>query len=497
MNYQAQVRDDASHLQTMDAGADEITRLGAVQVSGLIRNREISCKEVVAAYLNQIDRLNPAVNAIVARVDSESLMRQAESLDCELSRGHWRGPLHGLPQAPKDVMPVKGMVTTRGSSIYAQNLGASDAIVFERMRSGGAVFVGRTNCPELSLGGNTKNSVYGTTRNAFDPKLSAGGSSGGAAVAVAMRMLPVADGTDMMGSLRTPAAFNHVYGFRPTFGCIPHGPTEDAFFQQFSVAGPMARNIPDLSMLFGVLAGQDARVPLSRNLSPDQNALESHNLGTLRIGWLGNFSGHLPVDPQVLATCGTALENLKTIGCSLDEVTPSFDYSSLWKAWLDLRSFGVAGANMALYQDKQKRKLLMEDACWEIERGMQLTGLQIYEASKVRTAWYQTLRELFNRFDFLVMPAAQVLPFDVDYDWPTRVGGRVMETYHQWLEAAIPATMAGLPALAAPAGLSTTGLPVGIQIIGAPGQDFSVLQLGHAYDKAGRYSTRLSQCLPF
>jgi len=470
----------------------ELTSFGAVELSSLIRDREISCKEVVLAYTQKIDQINPSVNAIVARVDTQELIDQAERLDQELAEGHWRGPLHGLPQAPKDVMPVKGMVTTRGSAIFSDNLGKSDAIVFERMRSEGAIFLGRSNCPELSLGGNTKNSVYGATGNAFDPAYSAGGSSGGAAVAVALNMLPVADGTDMMGSLRTPAAFNHVYGLRPTFGCVPHGPTEETFFQQFSVAGPIARNVPDLSLLFNCMQGYDARVPLSRGVVPVEKSLRlpDTEFKNTRIGWLGNLGGYLPIDKEVLRVCTLALAHLKSLGCHVDEFTPSFDYASLWRSWLTLRSFNVAGANKAIYDDLEKRKLLKEDAIWEIERGMQLSGSQIYEASKVRTAWYEVTRDMFSRYDYVVMPAAQVQPFELHQDWPHKVGDQPMDTYHRWLEISIYATMAGLPALSAPAGMSQDGLPVGIQIIGSAHTDELLIQLGHGYDLIGQFSKK-------
>ena len=236
----------------------------ATGLSRAIHAREVSCTEVLDAYLAQVDRLNPVVNALVAMVDRNALRAQAAERDAQLARGESLGPLHGFPQAPKDIMPAAGMVTTRGSPIFAGQVSATDAVVFERMRASGALFIGRSNSPEFGLGGHTYNPVYGTTRNAHNPAVSAGGSSGGAAVAVALHMLPVADGSDMMGSLRTPAAFNNVYGLRTSFGLVPHGPTEEVFFQQFSVSGPMARNIPDLALLLSVQAGFDARLPLTR-----------------------------------------------------------------------------------------------------------------------------------------------------------------------------------------------------------------------------------------
>jgi len=475
----------------------DITGLDAVALSAAIRARQVSCVEVLQAYLAQIDRLNPVVNAIVAEQDRDLLRAQAGELDAQLARGAWLGPLHGFPQAPKDIAPVRGMVTTKGSPIYAGQVTQTDAIVYGRMRAGGALFIGRTNSPEFGLGGHTYNPVYGITRNAFDPARSAGGSSGGAGAAVALRMLPVADGSDMMGSLRTPAAFNNVYGLRTTPGCVPHGPTDEVFFQQFSVSGPMARNVPDLALLLAVQAGFDARVPLTRrhdDPSAFVTALERDCAG-LRIGWLGDLGGHLATEPGVLDVCAAALKHFEAIGCRVEAATPAFDLPRLWQAWLDLRSFTFAGTNAGLYHDPRTRGLLKPEAVWEIERGLRLSGQDIYQAAVARSAWYAALRQLFEQFDFLVLPAAQVFPFEVEQHWPARVGGRDMDTYHRWMEAVVPATMAGLPALAAPAGFGAGGLPAGIQIIGPAQGDLDVLQIGLAYDRASGYGKRASPLL--
>ena len=470
--------------------APDLVEWTATALSQAIHDRQVSCVEVLEAYLAQIDRLNPIVNALVAPVGREGLRAQAQERDAQLVRGISLGSLHGFPQAPKDIMPVAGMVTTRGSPIFAGQVTQADAVVFERMRAGGALFVARTNSPEFGLGGHTFNPVYGTTRNAFDPQRSAGGSSGGAGVAVALRMLPVADGSDMMGSLRTPSAFNNVYGLRTSMGCVPHGPTDEVFFQQFSVAGPMARNIPDLAMLLSVQAGFDARLPLTRRSEGSQDwswALERDFRGT-RIGWLGDLGGHLPTEPGLLDTCRAALGHFKTIGCAVEEVTPAFDFEQMWRAWIDLRSFMVAGANAALYRSPARRALLKPEALWEIERGLALSAMAVYDAAKVRSAWYQTLRQLFETFDFLVLPATQVFPFDAELDWPHQIAGRGMDTYHRWMQAVVPASMAGLPALSAPAGFNAQGLPAGIQILGPAQADHALLQIGHAYDQASGYA---------
>ena len=471
--------------------ASDIVELTATALSRAIHAREVSCVEVLDAFLAQMDRFNPVVNAIVAGADREALHAQALERDAQLAQGRSLGPLHGFPQAPKDIMPVAGMVTTRGSPIFRGQVTPADAVVFERMRAGGALFVGRTNTPEFGLGGHTYNPVYGATRNAFDPARSAGGSSGGAGVAVALRMLPVADGSDMMGSLRTPAAFNNVYGLRTSIGCVPHGPTEEVFFQQFSVAGPMARDIPDLAMLLSVQAGFDARLPLTHRHAEGGDFLKqplARDFRGMRIGWLGDLGGHLPTEPGVLETCTQALRHFEAVGCTVDAVLPPFDLEQMWRAWIDLRSFAVAGANAGLYRDAATRGLLKPEAVWEIERGLQLSAMQVYDAARTRSAWYQVLRGLFARYDFLLMPAAQVFPFDVALDWPHEVGGRAMDTYHRWMQAVVPATMAGLPALAAPAGFGAGGLPAGLQIIGPAQADMAVLQLGHAYDQASGHA---------
>lgn len=471
-------------------GGGAVVEMSAVALSKAIHGRELSCLEVLDAYCAQIDRLNPVVNALVAPLDRDWLRGRSRELDTLLARGQSLGPLHGFPQAPKDIMPAAGMVTTKGSPIFANQLSQADCVVFERMRAGGALFVARSNSPEFGLGGHTYNPVYGTTRNAFDPSRSAGGSSGGAGVAVALRMLPVADGSDMMGSLRTPAAFNHVYGLRTSVGCVPHGPSEEVFFQQFSVAGPMARDIPDLALLLSVQAGFDARLPLTRRSEPPQDwtAQLQRDCKGLRIGWLGDLGGHLPTEPGLLQTCRAALQHFTAAGCTVEEAVPQFDFERLWRAWIDLRSFSVAGANAALYNDPAKRALLKPEAVWEIERGLALPAMAVYDAARVRSAWYETLRRLFDSYDFLVLPSAQVFPFDAALDWPHAVDGREMDTYHRWMQTVVPATMAGLPALAAPAGFGPQGLPAGLQIIGPAQADLAVLQIGHAYDQAGGFS---------
>ncbi|WP_156909300.1 amidase [Ottowia thiooxydans] len=474
----------------------EIADMSATGLSSAIKSQEVSCREVMQAFLDRIDRFNPTVNAIVALGDSASLLSEADAMDARLSRGEWLGPLHGMPQAPKDILPAAGMVTTRGSPLFRDAVSPSDAIVFERMRKSGSIFIGRTNTPEFGLGGHTYNAVYGVTGNSLDPRLSAGGSSGGTAAAVALGMLPIADGSDMMGSLRTPAAFNNVWGLRTTPGCVPYGPGDEVFLQQFTVAGPMARNPQDLALLLSVQAGYDARVPTSyKQPAFDHVSGLERSFKRCRVGWLGDMQGFLPMEPGVMAIAESALRSLEAIGCLVEEAAVDFDLQSLWRAWLDLRSFSVSGFGGALYSDSRKKPLLKPEAVWEIERGLALKSSEFFQASCVRTAWYQAINRLLKQYEFLVLPSAQVFPFDADIHWPQSINGHQMTTYHEWLKVAIPATMAGLPALAAPAGFNEAGLPAGIQIIGRQQADWSLLQLGCAYEQASGQSLRRSPLL--
>ena len=468
----------------------EIVEWDAVTLSRRIHRRDVSCAEVLQAFTAQIDELNPVVNAIVNRQPQEPLQTLARELDEKLRKGIDLGPLHGFPQAPKDIMPAKGLVTSKGSPIFEGQVSPSDASAYGRMRAGGSIFIGRTNSPEFGLGGHTVNNVYGATVNPFDTSKSAGGSSGGAGVAVALRLLPVADGTDMMGSLRTPAAFNNVFGLRTSVGCVPHGPTEDLFFQQFSVTGPMARNVPDLALLLSVQAGYDPRLPLTRKQDDPSlflNSLERDFAG-VKVAWLGDLNGRLPTEPGLLDVCKSALAYFDGIGCKTEQARLEFDFDELWQAWIDLRSFTIAGNSAGLYREPSTRRHLKSEAVWEIERGLELRAERVFEASKTRSRFYLALLSLFDRYDYLLMPSTQVFPFPVEQRWPASINGVPMDTYHRWMECVLLATVSGLPSLSVPAGFNSAGLPGGLQIIGPPQADFEVLQLGHAYDLASGFS---------
>jgi amidase len=472
------------------AGAlPELVRLDARALSEAIHARRVSCVEVMHTYLEHIQRLNPTFNAIVSLQPAEALLAQAAERDRQLARGEDLGWLHGFPHAVKDLTATAGIRTTYGSPIFKDFVPQEDALIVERLKRAGAIIIGKTNTPEFGLGSQTYNAVFGPTRNAYDPGRTAGGSSGGAAVAVALRLLPVADGSDMGGSLRNPAAFNNVLGFRPSQGRVPRGPATELFLQQLGTDGPMARTLADLALLLGVLAGYDARAPLSWGDATqpeyryDVDALAGNTAG-LRLGWLGDLGGALPMQPGVLELCRAALGTFAALGCTVEEAVPDFDPERLWRAWLVLRQWLQTGALVEHYRDPQRRTQLKPEAQWEVERGLALTGEQVYQASTVRSAWYRTLLSLFQRFDFLLLPSAQVFPFDVTVHWPTQIAGVGMDTYHRWMQVAVPATMAGCPAISLPVGFNPDGLPMGLQAIGRPRADLDVLRLAWAYEQA-------------
>jgi len=467
----------------------DIVMMNAVTLADAICARQVSCVEVMTAYLDHIDKINPRVNAIVALQDRASLLTQSEEQDRLVARGESMGPLHGFPLAVKDLMAVKGIPMTMGSPIFKDFVPEADDIMVERLRKAGAIFIGKTNTPEFGLGSHTYNSVYGPTRNAYDQTRSAGGSSGGAAVALALRMLPVADGSDFGGSLRNPAGWNNVFGFRTGTGLVPNSAL-DGWFPSMSVVGPMARNVPDLAMLLSVQAGYDARAPLSirGDGSVFQRRLESDLKGK-RIAWSGDFKGHLPYEPGVLDVCTRALRVFESMGCVVEEAQPGYSIDAVWRAWLTLRAWQSGGSFLTYYNDPKKRALLKPEAIFEVESGLKLTAFEISAASAVRTAWYQAVRQFFEKYDYFIVPTAQLFPFDVNLNWPREIAGKKMETYHEWMKGVLLITMSGCPALAVPAGFGNGGLPIGIQIVAPIHAELACLQLAYGYDTATRWST--------
>ncbi|MDW6026104.1 amidase [Mesorhizobium sp. BAC0120] len=473
--------DARSHLSPLPRPS-ELCRFPATALARMIAERQVSASEVVAAYLDRIDEVNGTVNAIVSLRSRGQILAEAKAADAAQAAGVRPGPLHGLPIAIKDLAQTKGLRTTFGSRIFADFVPEEDSYFVSRMRDAGAIIIGKTNVPEFGFGSQTYNDVFGATRNAFDPRLSSGGSSGGAAVALALHMVPLADGSDLCGSLRNPAGWNNVFGFRTSPGRVAAGPSTELYLSQMSVEGPMARSVADLALLLGVQAGYDPRSPLS--LDGDfRSSAEKRKEMPWRIAWLGDLGGHLPMEDGVLDACESALRGAEAGSFRIEPVIPDFDYEGLWEAFVMLRH---ASSGMSLkihYDDAQQRELLKPEAIWEIEGGLSLTAPQIYAASTVRSAWYKTVLSLFERYDLLALPTAQVFAFDAELHWPAEIAGRGMDSYHRWMEVTALATMAGCPAIAVPAGFDVSGRSMGIQLIGRPRADAEVLSAAASYEQ--------------
>ena len=467
---------------------DDLTALSAEALSRIIHAREVSCREVMAAYLARIERLNPHYNAIVSLRDADALLREADARDAQLARGESLGWMHGMPQAIKDLANATGLPTTLGSPLMRHFVPTQDGLMVARMKAAGCIVIGKTNVPEFGLGSHTFNPVFGTTRNAWDASRCAGGSSGGAAVALALRLLPVADGSDFMGSLRNPAAWNHVFGLRPAQGRVPMWPAPEVWVSQLGTEGPMARTVADLARLLQIQAGFDPRAPLSIATTDPFSLGCGENLSKSapqpRIGWLGDLGGYLATEPGVLAVCEAALSRLQAAGCAVEPTAPGFSPASVWDAWLVWRQLLVASRIAPFMHSAASRAQVKPEAQWEYDSAQGLSGAAFLRASVERSAFYQHLLALFDRFDALALPAAQVWPFDAGQRWPTHIGAVQMDTYHRWMEVTIYASFAGLPALSMPAGFDTRGLPMGLQLIGRPQGEAALLALAPRYEAA-------------
>ncbi|MEJ2531972.1 MAG: amidase [Halioglobus sp.] len=464
--------------------------LDARQLAAAIQGRSVSFVEVMQAYLEHIDWLNPRFNALVSRPDSEALLAEAARCDDELNRGKVRGWMHGFPHAPKDLADARGLVTSNGSPIFKHNVATEDAVHIARIRDAGAIMIGKTNVPEFGMGSQTYNPVFGPTYNAWDGVSTAGGSSGGAAAALALKLVPVADGSDFMGSLRNPAGYNNVIGFRPTPGLVP---LTDSFIEQLPCNGPMGRTVSDTALLLSVMAGYTPEKPTSLVSDPARfTAPLSRDFSGTRVGWLGDFNGYLAMESGVLELCEQALGAFRDIGCTVESASVDFSMAELWQTWLVFRHWLSRGKLLPLYNDPALRAQLKPEAVWEAEGGSTLSGDQVYHASQRRAAWYQALLKAFEKYDFLVLPSAQVFPFNANIHWPKTIAGRTMDTYHRWMEVVVPGTLSGCPVINVPAGFGRGGLPMGLQVIAPRHQDFSALQIAYAYEQAAQWNLRHS-----
>jgi len=447
----------------------------AKQLARLIRTRKVSATEVMRAFIAQIERVNPKVNAIVTFLPEEALKR-ARALD---RRKAFHGPLAGLPFAYKDLVATKGIRTTLGSLVYKDNVPKEDALLVERLQAAGAITLGKTNTPEFGAGSNTFNKVFGATRNPYDLSKTAGGSSGGAAAAVACGMLPFADGSDLAASLRNPGNYCNVVGFRPTPGRVPSWPAANAWDTQ-PVIGPIARTVEDAAFLLSAMAGPDARAPVSIG-EPGSIFAKSlkRNFRKLRVAWTRDFGG-LPVEPAVTNVLEKQRKVLESLGCVVEEACP--DFTGATEAFETLRavSFSLRYAPLL----KTHRALLKDTVVWNIEQGLALDGGKIGRAEGLRTELYHRMRSFLEKYEFLLAPVNQLPPFPVETEYPTEIAGVKLGNYLDWMKSCYYVTITSHPAISVPAGFTPEGLPVGLQIVGRYRDDFGVLQLAHAFEQA-------------
>ena len=465
----------------------------ASYLARMIAAREVAPSEVMAAHLDRIDAVNGAVNAVVSLRDRDVLMAEARAAD-DAPRQGW---LHGLPLAVKDLCATKGLRTTWGSPLFADFLPTADDLLAARMRGAGAIFIGKTNTPEWGHGSHSFNPVFGVTRNPYDLSRTAGGSSGGAAAGLAARMLPVADGSDMMGSLRNPAAFCNVYGFRPSWGLVPADAEGDTHLATLATEGPMGRTVEDVARLLTVQAGVNPEVPFGREGEDFAARLQGASLKGKRIGWLADWGGAYAMEPGIVELCAAALRQMEAMGAEVEAIAPPFPAEKLWQSWTTLRAMLNAGGFKAIYDQPDKRAQLKPETLWEIEQGRVLSAQAVYEASVMRSRYYAHMARLFQRFDAIALPSAQVWPFPAEWRWPQAIAGRAMDTYHRWMEVVIPVSLIGLPALSIPVGFGAAGLPMGMQLAGPVGAEAAILAIGQAWHEAtdwpGRKPPRLAQ----
>ncbi len=432
----------------------------------LLRTKQLSAREVLAAHLDQIDRVNPALNAIVTLVPEQAIAAAA-CADEALARGHPIGPLHGLPIAHKDLQPTPGIRTTFGSPLFKDFVPAQGSLLVERIARAGAIVVGKTNTPEFGAGSQTFNTVFGATRNPYDPTKTCGGSTGGGAVALACGMLPIADGTDMGGSLRNPASFCNVVGLRPSPGRVPVWPSTIGW-STLSVEGPMARSVADAALLLSALAGPDPRSPIALAESGARFAAPlDRDFTGVRVAWWSDLGG-LPVDRRVSAQVNAQRRLFESLGCIVEEAEPDFgDADEIFKTLRALAFVASHGETVARH-----REMVKETIQWEVDRGRKLTVLDVARAEMKRTALYHQMRQFMERYEFFVLPVSQVPPFDVAQPYVTEIEGVAMETYIDWMKSCYYISVTGHPAISVPAGFTSDQLPVGLQIVGRHQDDW-------------------------
>jgi amidase len=461
---------------------EELVYLSAVELASRIRRKQVSAREVMAAHLAHIEVVNPKVNAIVTLV-GERAMTEAARADERLARGDEVGVLHGLPVAHKDLVDTAGIRTTRGSPFLRDNVPTRDALIVTRMRAAGAVTVGKTNTPEFGSGSQTFNTVFGATRNPYDLSKTCGGSSGGAAVALACGMLPIADGSDTGGSLRNPAAFCNVVGLRPSPGRVPN---ESSSWTPLSVSGPMARSVADVALFLSTIAGPDARSPLAIQEDGARfRAPLDRSFTGVRIAWWRGLGG-IPFEPEIRQVVDANRRVFEALGCVVEEAEP--DFSGVDEAFPALRYAANHPQYAPLIADRPE--WVKDPIKFEVAQAERMTGADLGRALARQALMHEQSRQFFERYDYFILPVTQVVPFDVTMPYPTQVAGTPMVTYVDWMRSCWYVSFMSNPAMSVPGGFTAMGLPVGVQIVGRHRDEWSVLQLAHAFESATQHGRR-------
>ena len=464
----------------------------ATELLRLFRSRKTSPLEVMQAVLTRIDAVNPRLNAYVTLVREEAL-RTARAATAALKKGATLRPLHGVPVSIKDLTPTKGIRTTWGSKIYEHHVPDEDALIVERLKAAGAIVVGKTNTPEFGAGGNTFNAVFGATRNPWNPALTCGGSSGGAAVALATGMGTIAQGSDLGGSLRMPAAFCGVVGFRTTPGLVPVYP-KDLGWDTFSVYGPMARTVADTALMLSVVAGPDDRAPISYAVDPRKflKAVKAPSVKGWRVAWTPDLNGLIPVEAEVVRVAERATTIFRALGAKVEAACPEF--GEVHEIILATRGVSM----VAMHADKlpRWRDQMQKGLVWNIEQGLSLTPQAIARGETLRTALWHRVREFMENHDLLILPTVAVPPFPVEQPYPTEINGKPLENYIQWAYLTYGITLTGLPAISVPCGFTQGGLPVGLQIVGRRRQEAAVLRAAAAFEAAAPWTTKIPPTVP-
>jgi amidase len=456
--------------------AEALCELSAIELATKIRQKDVSARDVMAAHLARIERVNPKVNAIVTLVGDRA-MADAARADEQTARGGPLGVLHGLPVAHKDLVDTAGIRTTRGSMFYRDHIPDRDALIVTRIRAAGAITCGKTNTPEFGAGSQTFNSVFGPTRNPYDTTKTCGGSSGGAAVTLACGMLPIADGSDTGGSLRNPASFCNVVGFRTTPGRVA---SENTSWSPLSVSGPMARSVADVALFLSAIAGPNPHNPLS--IDEDGGRFRQRlerNFKGVRLAWWKGLGG-IPLEPEVRSVIDGNRRVFERLGCMVADDEP--DFAGVDQAFPALRFAGNHPRYAPLIRDRAE--WVKDTIKYEVAQAEKLTGADIGRALTRQSQMFEQSRQFFERYDYFVLPVTQVAPFDVHVPYPTEIDGKPMATYIDWMRSCWYVTFMANPAISVPAGFTSTGLPIGIQIVGRHRDDWSVLQLAYAFEQA-------------